>query len=80
MAKRFAQINVDGKENGDDSIDTVTLKFELHVRPDGTAPESNSGVIAYGPNTPILIPYVKFSLFDFDHVPSGDGGEVSRAP
>ena len=39
------------------SIDHVTLKFELHLRPPGGEE---------GPKTPILMPYVKFSLFDFD--------------
>ena len=53
------------------SIDHVTLKFEMHLRP-------FSG--EEGPKTPILMPYVKFSLFDFDEADNTNGREVSRAP
>ena len=56
---------------GADSINNVTLKFEMHLRPlDGSE----------GPKTPILIPYTKFSLFDFDEAWKGYGREVSRPP
>ena len=43
----------------------------MHLRPlDGSE----------GPKTPILIPYTKLSLFDFDQADDGLGREVSRPP
>lgn len=70
----FGSFEVDGKENRDESINEITLKFELHIRPEG------SGALLQEPE-PVHIPYLKFSLFDFDHANSdADGAEVSRAP
>ena len=63
----FGMFNVDGQNSGGDatSINKVALKFELRTRIT---------------QQPVLMPYLKFSLFDFDHTTTGDGGEVSRAP
>ena len=56
---------------GADSINNVTLKFEMHLRPlDGSE----------GPKEPILIPYTKLSLFDLDEANGAKGREVSRPP
>ena len=62
----------DGKAFGTLNVDNneITHKFELHVRP----PEGE------GSQTPINMPYIKFSLFDFDENPNALGREVSRAP
>ena len=71
-APAFGSFNVAGSNsNSGGGVTTITLKYELHLRPlDG----------GEGPKTPMLIPYIKFSLFDFDHGGDGTGQEVSRAP
>lgn len=57
---------------GNGGINSVRLKFEMHLRP----PDGSEG-----PKTPILIPYTKLSLFDFDEgAKEGSGREVSRPP
>ena len=77
----------DGRAGG---INQVTLKFELQVR-NGSKFETETGSgleigsvaaerVVYQPYEPILMPYVKFSLFDFDHENGGFGAEVRRTP
>ena len=61
----FGSVGVDGNGGSVDGTNEVELKFELH---------SNSTRKA------VVVPYMKFSLFDFDKQRDGNGGEVSRAP
>ena len=82
--KTFGNLNVDGiccnvdgiSQPNNGEINTITLRFELHVRP----------YVGEASQTPINVPYIKFSMFDFDELPpppaSDDpkGREVSRAP
>jgi hypothetical protein len=68
--KAFGNLNVDGiakPNNGE--INEITLKFELHVRPP----------VGEGSQTPINMPYIKFSLFDFDENPNAKGRECVDA-
>ena len=66
--QEFGSINV--RNPGADSINSVTLKFEMHLRPlDGRE----------GDHEPILIPYTKFSLFDLDEADGGSGRECVEA-
>mmetsp|Transcript_80988 Transcript_80988/g.196495 ORF Transcript_80988/g.196495 Transcript_80988/m.196495 type:complete len:261 (-) Transcript_80988:303-1085(-) len=70
-APAFGSFNVAGSNsNSGGGVTTITLEYELHLRPlDG----------GEGPKTPILIPYIKFSLFDFDHGGDGNGQECVEA-
>ena len=69
--KTFGNLNVDGiSQPNNGEINTITLRFELHVRP----------YVGEASQTPINVPYIKFSMFDFDEGDDAKGREVSRAP
>ena len=64
--KTFGNLNVDGiSQPNNGEINTITLRFELHVRP----------YVGEASQTPINVPYIKFSMFDFDEGDDAKGRE-----